>query len=134
MVGGAPWDRVSRLPQAHSGPVLCPRFVSPGSQGMAALCQHKLLGALEQTSWTLACLHHSTTQPEGWMEAAMAADVHLHVKTSCSGLPMAACPPPLLTPSYPQPSRCIPDLPMRPYLPCHSAVGFHGTAPLSPVR
>lgn len=72
---------VSGLPRPHSSPVLLlGRFVSDQApRGTAALCQHKLLGALEQARLAPEITRaHPPTQLEwtaGWRRGRMALDV-----------------------------------------------------------
>lgn len=99
------------------------RFVSdqaPG--GMAALCQHRLLGALQQTQQAPGSERtHPPTQLEwtaGWRQGRMVLDVFTFTGDACllSGLPRPTPQParhsrPPSTPFPPQPSPCDPDLP-----------------------
>ncbi|XP_073876575.1 myosin XVB isoform X13 [Macaca fascicularis] len=77
------------------------KFVSDQApRGMAALCQHKLLGALEQSQLAPGATRaHPPTQLEwmaGWRRGRMALDVFTFSAPSCQGGP---CCPSLLPPT-----------------------------------
>lgn len=112
----APWVGPAGRP-APTATLRCPRrFVSDQAPtGMAALCQHKLLGALEQTQLAPGAIRaHPPTQLEwtaGWRRGRMALDVF----TFNGDARLLTRPPRALPPSPRAPASCLsprdPDLP-----------------------